>query len=163
MGKVLHFRKRRRAASLHLSFWAVLAAFATGAFGAIEGWERGANVPQAGVAEVARAMPICRSSVRHTCVVDGDTIWLDGEKIRLSTFNTAEMDGACRYEVTLARTAQNRLSQLLSENSFTVTRQGHDRYGRTLAVVAIKGQDVGDILINERLAHRWHGRREQWC
>lgn len=29
-------------------------------------------------------------SVRHTCIVDGDTIWLDGYNLRLESFGTSE-------------------------------------------------------------------------
>ncbi len=31
----------------------------------------------------AHAIEQCGSGKRHTCVVDGDTIWLRGEKIRI--------------------------------------------------------------------------------
>lgn len=31
--------------------------------------------------------PIC-GSVRHTCIVDGDTIWLEGNNLRLESFDT---------------------------------------------------------------------------
>jgi endonuclease YncB( thermonuclease family) len=38
-----------------------------------------------------------------------------------------------------------------------------DRYGRTLARVLVDGEDVGCLLIKERYARHWTGRREDWC
>lgn len=34
---------------------------------------------------------------------------------------------------------------------------------RTLATIRIGGPDVGDILIEERLARRWPDGKEWWC
>lgn len=41
-------------------------------------------------------------------------------------------------------------------------REGVDN-GRTLAVVWVGGQDVGEVLVAEGLARAWGGRREPWC
>lgn len=123
--------------------------------------------PEASIAESYGgkliSMPICGGSARYNCVVDGDTIWLKGEKIRLETFNTPEFGGKCRREINLASRAQRRLSQLLSKNAFTAERSGHDRFGRRLATIKIGGRDVGAILIAEGVAHRWNGYRQHWC
>jgi endonuclease YncB( thermonuclease family) len=103
---------------------------------------------------------------RFTCVVDGDTIWLDGVNLRLQSFDTPEpykdiCGGAA--EVALAKRASARLVQLLNNNAFDVQTAGADRYGRTLATIRINGQDVGDILIAEGLARRWPNGHEFWC
>lgn len=111
----------------------------------------------------SRNMPICNSSKRINCVVDGDTIWLDGEKIRLEGFNTPEMNGECNRESQLARKARSKLSRALSSNPFEVARGGHDRYGRRLATVSVNSVDVGDPLIRDGLAHVWRGRKQDWC
>jgi micrococcal nuclease len=103
---------------------------------------------------------------RHTCVVDGDTIWLDGYNLRLESFDTPEpYNDICggRAEVELAHRASRRLLQLLNDNAFTVQTGGVDRYGRVLATIRIAGRDVGDILIAEGLARRWPNGREFWC
>lgn len=109
------------------------------------------------------AMPICYRSGSSDCVVDGDTIRLGGEQIRLSTFNTPEIRGDCSRERQLARQAARRLSQILSAEPFTIMRNGRDKYGRTLATIVNSHGDVGEVLIREGLAHEWHGRRESWC
>lgn len=111
----------------------------------------------------ARPMPICSTGKRVNCVVDGDTIWLDGEKMRLEGFNTPEMDGVCELERQLAVQARDRLQNLISGRALTVTRNGKDRYDRTLATIKVSGRDVGESLIADGLAHRWQGRKESWC
>lgn len=103
---------------------------------------------------------------RHTCVVDGDTIWLNGQNLRLQSFDTPEpYNDICggTAEVELAGRASARLLRLLNSSAFTVETGGEDRYGRTLATVRINGVDVGDILIAERLARGWPDGDEWWC
>jgi len=108
-------------------------------------------------------MPICMGSHRVNCIVDGDTIWYRGEKIRLLNFNAPEMHGNCPEESSLAWTARERLQRLLSNVPFSVERNGHDVYGRTLAVIRTSSGDVADIMVREKLAHYWHGYKEDWC
>lgn len=109
--------------------------------------------------------PMC-GGVRHTCIVDGDTIWLEGHNLRLESYDTPEpYNDICggKAEVELAHRASARLRELLNQNPFTVETHGQDRYGRTLATIRISGRDVGDILIAEGLARRWPNGREFWC
>ncbi|MXP41854.1 thermonuclease family protein [Altererythrobacter soli] len=101
--------------------------------------------------------------VRENCVVDGDTFWSAGEKIRIADIDTPEINGKCASEKERARQARDRLGALLSRGEFVVHRQGTDRYGRTLAVVTSGGRSVGDVLVSEGLARTWSGRREPWC
>lgn len=109
--------------------------------------------------------PMCGKN-RHTCIVDGDTIWLEGTNIRLESYDTPEPhNDICggQAEVELAHRASRRLRDLLNQNAFTVEAHGEDRYGRTLATIRIADQDVGDILISEGLARSWPNGREFWC
>ena len=103
---------------------------------------------------------------RVTCVVDGDTIWLQGVNLRLESYDTPEpYNDICggRAEIALAKRASALLLQLLNSGPFTVDAHGSDRYGRTLATIRINGTDVGDILIAEGLARRWPNGEEFWC
>lgn len=103
---------------------------------------------------------------RYTCVVDGDTIWLDGMNLRLESFDTPEpYNDICggATEVALAKRASARLLQLLNAYPVMVETFGTDRYDRTLATIRIGGRDVGDILIEEGLARRWPNGEEFWC
>lgn len=109
-----------------------------------------------------RRMPVCAER-RRNCVVDGDTLWLDGEKIRLEAIDAPEIRGQCRSEAELASAATRRLSELLSGSDLTVERKGRDRYGRTLARIHVRQGEAGAVLVREGLARAWMGRREGWC
>ncbi len=103
---------------------------------------------------------------RVTCVVDGDTIWLQGVNLRLESYDTPEpYNDICggQAEVALAKRASARLLQLLNGNTFNVETGSKDRYDRVLATIRIGGTDVGDILIAEGLARRWPNGDEFWC
>ena len=121
-------------------------------------------------AQTAEAIEKCRSHSHETCVVDGDTIRLRGERMRLMSFDTPEpQTNICggAAEVALAHRASDRLVELLNDGmakeAVSITAHGTDRYGRTLVVVTVDGVDVGDILIAEGLARRWSDGDEFWC
>ena len=105
--------------------------------------------------------------VRRTCVVDGDTFWLKGEKIRIADIDTPEVsEPKCDAEYQLGMKATYRLRDLLNGGAFEVRTIGNrdsDRYGRKLRVVVRNGQSLGDHLVREGLARTWTGRREPWC
>ena len=114
----------------------------------------------------AWAIQECGSGKRYTCVVDGDTIWLKGEKIRLQGYDTPETTtNICggNREIRLGKKATRRLVAIMNAGNLSIARNGYDRYGRTLAVLYSNGKSVGDILIEEGLARRWPDGREFWC
>ncbi len=117
----------------------------------------------------AKAAPLfapCDSTQRITCVVDGDTFWLQGTKIRIADINTPEVSQpSCPAEAALGRRAKLRLVELLNSGPFALEVQGRatDRYGRALRIVTRNGQSLGAILTAEGLAERWQGRRGNWC
>jgi endonuclease YncB( thermonuclease family) len=104
---------------------------------------------------------------RRTCVVDGDTFWLEGEKIRIADIDTPEIsEPKCDAEYQLGMKATHRLRDLLNEGAFEVRPIGNrdeDRFGRKLRVIVRHGQSLGDQLVSEGLARTWTGRREPWC
>lgn len=107
---------------------------------------------------------LCGSGDKITCVVDGDTLWLEGEKLRLERIDTPELSRPdCAAERALALQARDRLVDLLSTQDWHAVRGGQDRYGRTLASLRGAGGWVGDQLVREGLAHRWDGARRGWC
>lgn len=105
--------------------------------------------------------------VRKTCVVDGDTFWLDGVKIRIADIDTPEIsEPKCDSEYDLGMKATHRLRELLNEGPFELNSIGNrdeDRHGRKLRVVVRNGRSLGDQLVSEGLARTWSGRREPWC
>lgn len=122
------------------------------------------NVAQA--AEAGLDFAIC-GMVRRTCVVDGDTFWLEGVKIRIADIDTPEIsEPRCDAEYALGIRARDRLRDLLNEGPFALEPIGtrdEDQYGRKLRVVVREGNSLGDSLVAEGLARTWTGRREPWC
>ncbi|MEI6642698.1 MAG: thermonuclease family protein [Novosphingobium sp.] len=115
--------------------------------------------------EVA-AFALCKGPARMTCVVDGDTFWYQGLKIRIADINAPELGHpSCAYEARLAEAATRRLTDLLNAGPFTLAVEGRDtdRYGRALRVVMRGGESLGGVLEREGLAEHWHGRRGDWC
>ena len=102
-----------------------------------------------------------------TCLVDGDTIWLKGVKYRLEGFDTPEpTTNLCGgdFERQLAAKASARLLHILNSYDWTIEASGKTGgFGRALATIRVGGQDVGDVLISERLARRWPDGEKWWC
>lgn len=114
----------------------------------------------------SRPFPICLAGARVDCIVDGDTFWFSGEKVRIADMDTPEISSPrCRREFELGERAKRRLYQLMNEGPVELRKSGRerDRYGRLLRTVHRDGRSVGDILVAEGLAHRWNGRRQSWC
>jgi endonuclease YncB( thermonuclease family) len=113
------------------------------------------------------AFRLCAEGRQANCVVDGDTIWHGGVKIRLADIDTPEIySPKCPLEAALGRRATERLRELLNAGPFEVVPGGSrdvDRYGRKLRIVERHGHSLGDILIAEGLARRWDGARRSWC
>lgn len=100
-------------------------------------------------------------------VVDGDTIIVRGERIRIEGINAPELKGECHEESVRARRARSRLMELLEAAKIDIERNGIDRYRRTLASVSVGGTDLGHVLMREGLARKWgqhyNGQSEPWC
>ena len=109
---------------------------------------------------------LCSSSPRINCVVDGDTFWLNGEKIRLADVDTPEtFQPQCAREHFLGKQATNTFIALLNLGPIQLQQKGRnqDRYGRSLRIVERNGQSLGQQLIDRKLAVAWTGRRGDWC
>jgi len=111
---------------------------------------------------LATALPICGSGYRVNCVVDGDTVWLNREKIRLADIDAPEMHARCHRERVGALKAQARLAVLLT-GKITIRRHGMGYYGRTLATLYAHGRDVNAEMVREGLARPYDGHRKPWC
>ena len=116
---------------------------------------------------IGKCVPGQHRSNSEYCLVDGDTIWIAGEKLRMAGYNTPEpQTQICggQTEIALAHRASDRLIELLNGNDWTTEYGELDNTGtRTLVTIRIHGRDVGDILINEHLARRWPDGDEWWC
>ena len=109
----------------------------------------------------------CSYLARHDCVIDGDTFYYRGEKIRIADIDAPETSGAqCDFEAELGERATLRLRELLNDGPFELQSfqsRDTDRYGRKLRVVIRDGVSIGERLVAEGLARRWTGRRMPWC
>ena len=110
------------------------------------------------------SFPICDSPERFTCIVDGDTIWLKGEKIRLEGIDAPErVNPDCYKEGKLAKRATLALQAILKDTEFRITRNGLDRYGRTLGTLWMGKVSASEMLIRLELAQPWRGSKANWC
>tara|TARA_R110002073_G_scaffold76548_1_gene185815 strand:+ start:1468 stop:1827 length:360 start_codon:yes stop_codon:yes gene_type:complete len=97
-------------------------------------------------------------------VIDGDTVQIGEERIRLIDIDTPELRGAdCDAERLLGQRAAERLAALLQGRDIVIERTGTDVYGRTLARLRVDGRDAGALLVAEGYAVEWSGRRHDWC
>ena len=120
----------------------------------------------AGAHREQAAFALCRGPHRVTCVVDGDTFWYRGDKIRIADINAPEVsEPHCRREAQLGAAATVRLTVLLNQGPFSLEPIDRDRdvYGRLLRTVTRDGGSVGMELVREGQAERWKGFRGNWC
>lgn len=111
---------------------------------------------------------LCSGPARYTCVVDGDTIWYQGTKIRIADLDTPEVSNpACANEAMMGRKATVRLQALLNQGPFSLEPnpegRSEDKYGRSLMLVIRGGASLGAVLVDEGLAEEWGGPRKAWC
>ena len=108
----------------------------------------------------------CKWGGGRNCVVDGDTLFVGGAKVRIANIDAPEThEYGCPAELALGERSANRLRALV--NSGTVRLRAADRdvdvYGRRLRTVEVDGVDVGEVLVSEGLARPYHGGRKPWC
>ncbi|MBA2466189.1 MAG: thermonuclease family protein [Sphingomonas sp.] len=125
-----------------------------------------AGAARAVSAGATRAFGFCHSGGGMNCVVDGDTIWLGGQRIRVADIDAPETHPPrCAAEARLGNQATRRLQQLLNGGAISLQAidRDADKYGRKLRVVLVDGRSVGDTLVNEGLARHYGGGRRPWC
>jgi endonuclease YncB( thermonuclease family) len=109
----------------------------------------------------------CSAGVRKNCVVDGDTLWINGEKVRVADIDTPEISTPkCESELALGNRPTRRLIELVNAGPFQLQAwpsRDTDRYGRKLRVLVRDGRSLGDRLVSEGLARTWSGRQQPWC
>ena len=171
------FGSSRRGASARQSApllrpFAIVAVIAVGALGAFHLQDTGrldsmlASFTGSAVDTLSASFSICDVGARTNCVVDGDTFWHQGEKIRIADIDTPELSPPrCARERQLGEAAKRRLHALLNADRFSLIAgwRDEDRYGRKLRTVTRQGRSIGDILVSEGLARRWDGSRHPWC
>jgi len=84
---------------------------------------------------------------------DGDSLRLDGVRIRLVGLDAPELDQVCwdarGAEWTCGLSSRARLAEVLASGAVVCMPQGHDRYGRILARCEAGGRDLGAMQVAE--------------
>lgn len=162
-------RRTRRRAARYGSLWlgAILAGIVIGS-GAVDELfgDRREISAAAATAATSASFGLCHEGGGRTCVVDGDTFTLNGEKVRIAGIDAPETrPSRCPREAELGEAATERLHALLNSGPLELTSidRDRDRYGRLLRNVSVNGRDVGEVLIAEGVARPYGGRRRSWC
>jgi len=88
-------------------------------------------------------------------VVDGDTIVLNGEKIRFTGIDTPELKQTCienNQEVACGMSAKKLLVKKIGNNTPECISEGKDVYKRTLAECFINGESLSSYLVRSGYA-----------
>jgi endonuclease YncB( thermonuclease family) len=121
----------------------------------------------AGGKPVSARFTICGHAKRIDCMVDGDTFWMAGTKIRIADIDTPETHPPrCAREARLGQAATVKMQALLNAGPFTLVpiKRDVDRYGRKLRLVERDGESLGAVLVRHGLArHYGGGKRSPWC
>ena len=108
----------------------------------------------------------CKWGGGTNCVVDGDTFYIGGEKVRIAGIDAPETHPSrCADEARLGNAATEQLHALLNSGAVTMTSidRDRDRYGRLLRNVAVNGADLGETMIGAGVAREYGGGRRPWC
>jgi len=85
-------------------------------------------------------------------VVDGDTLELSGEKLRLLGIDAPEMAQTCEAQgrpVACGKLAAEHLVQLIGSRPLDCAVEGKDRYGRGLARCRAEGRDIAETMTRD--------------
>src|SRR5512132_3071722 len=85
-------------------------------------------------------------------IVDGDTIVVAGERVRLQGIDAPETHQTCTaygQEWSCGRTAAEWLKEYLRGRQVDCVGHARDRYGRLLAVCYAGGENINDRLVRE--------------
>lgn len=89
-------------------------------------------------------------------VVDGDTIHVGGERVRLEGIDAPEAGQRCTRRLIgtwdCGNAATNELARLADGKAVSCERRGTDRYGRTLGICFVDGRDINAEMVRRGLA-----------
>ena len=88
-------------------------------------------------------------------VVDGDTIHLNGEKIRFTGIDTPELKQTCIKEEVINScgvTAKEILIEKITDNKVECISEGKDQYKRTLAECFVNDESLSSYLVRSGYA-----------
>ena len=95
---------------------------------------------------------VLRGASSGATVIDGDTLRIGNERIRLHGVDAPESTQRCADGWAAGRMAATRLLSLTSGRPVACQAMDRDRYGRMVAICRVSGEDLGAILVSEGLA-----------
>jgi endonuclease YncB( thermonuclease family) len=102
------------------------------------------------------AHPVLADITGPVIVTDGDSIKIDGQRIRIHGIDAPEARQACTYtngeEWPCGSVATAFMSHLVANNLVTCEQRDVDRYGRIVAVCHAGATDVGKAMVYYGLA-----------
>ncbi|MEJ1158222.1 thermonuclease family protein [Prosthecomicrobium sp. N25] len=93
-------------------------------------------------------------------VVDGDSLEIDGRRLRLKGIDAPELNQVCRRAdapYPCGRAARQRLADIVGTGALDCAGAEDDRYGRLLVRCRAGAEDVGARLVREGWALDWGG------
>ena len=88
-------------------------------------------------------------------IIDGDTIILNGEKIRFSGIDTPELKQTCLQddqEIGCGMSAKKLLEEKIGNATIECISEGKDTYKRTLAECFVNGESLSKFLVRSGYA-----------
>ena len=88
-------------------------------------------------------------------ITDGDTIKINGEKIRFSGIDTPELKQICMKQGVkkpCGKTAKEILIDKIADNKIVCIREGKDQYRRTLAECFVNNESLSSFLVKSGYA-----------
>lgn len=98
------------------------------------------------------AVALSATTVTAQTITDGDTLRLNGVTHRLYGIDAPETKQVCADGWPAGSLATTRLQLLIGGGNVVCEKRDQDRYGRTVAVCRVNGEDLGAILVQEGLA-----------
>jgi endonuclease YncB( thermonuclease family) len=100
----------------------------------------------------------------QNCVVDGNTIYVAGEKVEIAGVDAPQIQGArCPKERDRGIDTATRLAELLNRGNVTVSTSFRE-FGREVRKVELNGDDIAATMISTGMAKQRLGDQQQgWC
>ena len=106
----------------------------------------------------------CSSNFGPNCVLDGDTFYIDREKVEVARIDAPEIRGArCTEESRRGIQAAIKLHELLNRGAVVLVGTERATDGREATRVEADGRDVGEAMMAADVARPYLDGPRSWC
>lgn len=106
----------------------------------------------------------CRNEAGPNCVLDGDTIRIDGEQVVIAGMAAPKVEAAhCGAEEQRGAKAVDQLLRLLNSGKVTSSRAIRGADGVSRRMVQVDGRDLAAAMIAAGVARNDDGEKHNWC